>query len=155
VLTEPDPSPGWTVRLDGTVEWGTLLSIVSLCQRFGIEPTRLDLRQRRLTVYVNDRRPAEMLARYLSGRGMTNRLAPAEGAAREMLRRLSPRERELLEHLAQGRQLKQAAFQMGITVNSGREYWSRIRSKWRVRTQAEGAAMLTSLVHQSAEGPAL
>jgi DNA-binding CsgD family transcriptional regulator len=139
----------WALRLETPAEWSVLFPVLSLCHQFRIEPERVDLRDRRLTLYLGERRQAETLAKHLAGLGLANQLHDAEAAAHEMLDRLSRRERELLENLASGRQLKEAAYRMGITLNSAREYWSRIRTKWQVKTHAEAAALLVTLVHKS------
>jgi DNA-binding CsgD family transcriptional regulator len=144
----------WALRLEAPIEWSVLFPVLSLCQQFGIEPSRVDLRQRRLTLWLAERRHGETLARHLAGLGLPNRLQDADhDGTQEMLGRLSRRERELLDHLATGRQLKEAAYRMGITLNSAREYWSRVRAKWQVKTHAEAAALLVTLLHHTdAEG---
>jgi DNA-binding CsgD family transcriptional regulator len=141
----------WALRLEAPIEWSVLFPVLSLCQQFGIEPSRVDLRRRRLTLWLAERRHAETLAKHLAGLGLPNRLQDAEAGdgSQELLGRLSRRERELLDHLSRGRQLKEAAYRMGITLNSAREYWSRIRTKWQVKTHAEGAALLVTLLHHA------
>lgn len=142
----------WALRFDAPTEWSVLFPVLSLCQQFGIEPRRIDLRHRRLTIWVSERRAAETLAKHLAGLGLPNNVEEVGQDASELLGRLSRRERELIDHLAQGRQLKEAAYRMGITINSAREYWARIRVKWKVKTHAEGAAVLTALIHQAEGG---
>lgn len=139
----------WALRLETAIEWSVLFPVLSLCQQFGIEPARVDLRHRRLTLWLPERRQAETLAKHLAALGLANDLHDAGAGANELLGRLSRRERELLDHLARGLQLKETAYRMGITLNSAREYWARVRGKWKVKTHAEAAALLVTLVHQA------
>jgi DNA-binding CsgD family transcriptional regulator len=141
----------WELRLDASIEWSVLFPVLSLCQRVGIEPAGVDLRRRRLTLLIAERCQGEILAQHLAGLGLRNRLQDSDEGGQRLLLQLSRRERELLDHLAEGRQLKEAAYRMGITLNSAREYWSRVRAKWQVKTHAEAAALLVTLLHH-AEG---
>jgi DNA-binding CsgD family transcriptional regulator len=141
----------WALRLETAVEWSVLFPVLSLCQQLNIEPDRVDLRHRRLTLWVSERREGEILSKHLAAVGLPNQLVSHGEGAPELLDRLSRRERELLENLAKGLQLKETAYRMGITLNSAREYWSRVRGKWQVKTHAEAAALLVTLLRQ-AEG---
>lgn len=68
-----------------------------------------------------------------------------QAASRHRLEQLTPREREILVHVAGGRRSKQIAADLGITVKTVDEYRSRILGKMQVGTSSELAAVAATL----------
>jgi len=131
----------WTLTVAHGVELDELAVVIALCLRLDIHPLGLHLRGGRLDLQVEDSVKARMLASYLRLFGMAIHLSGS--ACRP--KALSPRERELLGNLSEGLQLKEAALRMGVTETTAREYWTRVKEKWKVRTVGHAAALWPEL----------
>ena len=139
----------WILHIERTGTDAALWPALSACRELCIEPSRVDVRDGRLLVHVGGRDEADELAGRLARAGFLSHVHDGGPPDKTLLACLSRRERELLDHFVRGLQLKEAAYRMGITLHSAREYWSRIRAKWNVKTHAEAAARLVSLTRDS------
>jgi FixJ family two-component response regulator len=99
--------------------------------------------------------PLELLKsiRHARRRDAENRRAEAERCAiRSLVQTLSPREKEVLTHLIAGKQNKQIASALGITVKTVKVHRGRVTEKMGVRSVADLTRMTEKISLRGAQG---
>ncbi len=105
---------------------------------------------RRVMLELEPEAPVAALAKALAERGLQATVTPGE----HLVDSLSPREQELIVHLAAGLQLKEVAQRMGVQTHTAREYWLRVKRKWDVKTVGQAVGIWTEQAHEHDEAPA-
>jgi DNA-binding CsgD family transcriptional regulator len=124
-----------------------LAVLFATAARLGVRVQSGRISARRIQLELEEQAPASELRCALESLGMRAFVAPGTHLADG----LSPRERELVIHLAAGLQLKEVATQMGVQVHTVREYWLRVKRKWNVKTVGQAVSLWTEHGHEHLE----
>lgn len=127
-----------TITVDAT-DAEQLAQVFAVAARLGVKFRSGRIGPHRLQLELEESAPVAEFAREVQCLGLRASVAPGAHLAEG----LSPREREVVAHLAGGLQLKEVAQKMGVQVHTVREYWLRVKRKWNVKTVAQAASLWT------------
>ncbi len=138
----------WTISVNGVREAQQLERLFGAFARLGVPVRSGRLGHGHVHLVLEPGAPTRLLQQELVRLGFDAVTEPGE----HLLEALSERERELMEHLAAGLQMKEAARRMGIETNTAREYWARVKRKWGVRTFGQAVSTWMTELASGSDG---